>query len=69
MITNCVLRYVCCKTHFVQAISAFLENEVCNKIDKKFKDCFPIYNVRVRYGAMLFNATFNNMSVISWRSV
>ena len=35
----------------------------------KNKDDFILIGLGVRVGAMEFNATFNNISVISWRSV
>jgi hypothetical protein len=30
---------------------------------------YPIIIIRVRVRVMLFNATFNNISIISWQSV
>ena len=37
------------------------------KNNKKFASLFP--TVKIHDGAMVFNATFNNISVISWRSI
>jgi hypothetical protein len=40
---------------------------ITQKNNKKFASLFP--TVKIHDGAMVFNATFNNILVISWRSI
>jgi hypothetical protein len=41
----------------------------CSTVSSKINDQIMIYNVCLFVCLMVFNATFNNISVISWRSV